>query len=67
MEKNYKDLKTLNPKLPILIRESRGVEPQLWVRYGKSSLFLAPFLSFEFSLFGRAGARRHTSSLRESH
>ncbi|KAK4777803.1 hypothetical protein SAY87_017990 [Trapa incisa] len=33
VEKNYKDLKTLNPKLPILIRESRGVEPQLWVRY----------------------------------
>ncbi|KAJ8492299.1 hypothetical protein OPV22_014020 [Ensete ventricosum] len=31
--KNYKDLKTLNPKLPILIRECRGVEPQLWARY----------------------------------
>ncbi|KAK4765215.1 hypothetical protein SAY86_026305 [Trapa natans] len=33
VEKNYRDLKTLNPKLPILIRECRGVEPQLWVRY----------------------------------
>ncbi|CAN1174772.1 NADH dehydrogenase [ubiquinone] 1 alpha subcomplex subunit 2 [Linum perenne] len=33
VEKNYKDLKTLNPKLPILIRECRGVEPQLWARY----------------------------------
>ncbi|XP_021756243.1 NADH dehydrogenase [ubiquinone] 1 alpha subcomplex subunit 2-like [Chenopodium quinoa] len=33
VEKNYKELKTLNPKLPILIRESRGVEPQLWARY----------------------------------
>ncbi|XP_058102628.1 NADH dehydrogenase [ubiquinone] 1 alpha subcomplex subunit 2 [Magnolia sinica] len=30
---NYKDLKTLNPKLPILIRECRGIEPQLWARY----------------------------------
>ncbi|KAF8040537.1 hypothetical protein BT93_B2691 [Corymbia citriodora subsp. variegata] len=33
VEKNYKELKTLNPKLPILIRECRGTEPQLWVRY----------------------------------
>ncbi|MBA0873875.1 hypothetical protein Goshw_008575, partial [Gossypium schwendimanii] len=33
VEKNYKDLKTLNPKLPILIRECRGIEPQMWARY----------------------------------
>ncbi|XP_038906356.1 NADH dehydrogenase [ubiquinone] 1 alpha subcomplex subunit 2 [Benincasa hispida] len=33
VEKNYKDLKTLNPKFPILIRECSGVEPQLWARY----------------------------------
>ncbi|CAI0539312.1 unnamed protein product [Linum tenue] len=33
IEKNYKDLKTLNPKLPILIRECSGIEPQLWARY----------------------------------
>lgn len=33
MENNYKDLKTLNPKLPILIRECTGTEPQLWARY----------------------------------
>ncbi|OAY43795.1 NADH dehydrogenase [ubiquinone] 1 alpha subcomplex subunit 2 [Manihot esculenta] len=33
VEKNYKDLKTLNPKLPILIRESTGIKPQLWARY----------------------------------
>ncbi|KAK2448542.1 NADH dehydrogenase [ubiquinone] 1 alpha subcomplex subunit [Trifolium repens] len=33
VEKNYKELKTLNPKLPILIRECSGVEPQLWARY----------------------------------
>ncbi|KMZ74795.1 NADH dehydrogenase [ubiquinone] 1 alpha subcomplex subunit 2 [Zostera marina] len=31
--KNYKDLKTMNPKLPILIRECSGVDPQLWARY----------------------------------
>ncbi|RDX69747.1 NADH dehydrogenase [ubiquinone] 1 alpha subcomplex subunit 2, partial [Mucuna pruriens] len=33
VERNYKELKTLNPKLPILIRECSGVEPQLWARY----------------------------------
>ncbi|KAK3001451.1 hypothetical protein RJ639_020456 [Escallonia herrerae] len=35
VENNYKDLKTLNPKLPILIRECRGTEPQLWARYDR--------------------------------
>ncbi|KAH7546802.1 hypothetical protein FEM48_Zijuj01G0239800 [Ziziphus jujuba var. spinosa] len=33
VEKNYKELKTLNPKLPILIRECSGIEPQIWARY----------------------------------
>ncbi|XP_012088667.1 NADH dehydrogenase [ubiquinone] 1 alpha subcomplex subunit 2 [Jatropha curcas] len=33
IENNYKDLKSLNPKLPILIRECNGIEPQLWARY----------------------------------
>merc|ERR1712034_102445 len=33
VEKNYTDLKKQNPKFPILIRECRGVEPQLWARY----------------------------------
>ncbi|KAI5422927.1 hypothetical protein KIW84_046081 [Lathyrus oleraceus] len=33
VEKNYKELKTLNLKLSILIRECSGVEPQLWARY----------------------------------
>ncbi|KAF3453378.1 hypothetical protein FNV43_RR03818 [Rhamnella rubrinervis] len=33
VEKNYKDLKTLNPKFPILIRECRGIEPQMWARF----------------------------------
>ncbi|KAA8532259.1 hypothetical protein F0562_032292 [Nyssa sinensis] len=33
IERNYKDLKTLNPKFPILIRECNGIEPQLWARY----------------------------------
>ncbi|KAK8917083.1 NADH dehydrogenase [ubiquinone] 1 alpha subcomplex subunit 2 [Platanthera zijinensis] len=40
VHRNYKDLKTLNPKLPILIRECSGVEPQLWARYGKFALSL---------------------------
>eukprot|EP00252_Welwitschia_mirabilis_P020380 TRINITY_DN4994_c0_g1_i1.p1 TRINITY_DN4994_c0_g1~~TRINITY_DN4994_c0_g1_i1.p1 ORF type:complete len:101 (-),score=12.37 TRINITY_DN4994_c0_g1_i1:420-722(-) len=30
---NYKDLKTLNPTFPILIRECSGVEPRIWARY----------------------------------
>ncbi|KAJ0471036.1 putative ribosomal protein/NADH dehydrogenase [Helianthus annuus] len=34
IEKNYKELKKANPKLPILIREYSGTEPQLWARYG---------------------------------
>ncbi|XP_043691631.1 NADH dehydrogenase [ubiquinone] 1 alpha subcomplex subunit 2 [Telopea speciosissima] len=33
VQRNYKDLKTLNPKFPILIRECNGVQPQLWARY----------------------------------
>ncbi|EXB81100.1 hypothetical protein L484_014032 [Morus notabilis] len=33
VEKNYTDLKKLNPRLPILIRECRGTEAQLWARY----------------------------------
>ncbi|XP_010249399.1 PREDICTED: NADH dehydrogenase [ubiquinone] 1 alpha subcomplex subunit 2 [Nelumbo nucifera] len=33
VQRNYKDLKTLNPKFPILIRECSGVQPQLWVRF----------------------------------
>ncbi|ONI13479.1 hypothetical protein PRUPE_4G224700 [Prunus persica] len=40
VEKNYKDLKSLNPKLPILIRECRGIEPQLWARYECSSSWI---------------------------
>ncbi|KAJ6834749.1 NADH dehydrogenase [ubiquinone] 1 alpha subcomplex subunit 2 [Iris pallida] len=33
LQKMYIDLKTLNPNLPILIRECRGTQPQLWARY----------------------------------
>ncbi|KAL6506367.1 hypothetical protein OROGR_024548 [Orobanche gracilis] len=33
IENNYKVLKTKNPKLPILIREATGIEPQLWARF----------------------------------
>lgn len=39
IENNYKDLKTKNPKLPILIREATGIEPQLWARYGNLLIF----------------------------
>jgi hypothetical protein len=34
VKKNYGDIKTHNPALPILIRECSGVQPQLWARYG---------------------------------
>ncbi|CAF2144006.1 NADH dehydrogenase [ubiquinone] 1 alpha subcomplex subunit 2 [Brassica rapa] len=33
VEMNYRDLKTLNPKFPFLIRECSGIQPQLWARY----------------------------------
>ncbi|XP_077212363.1 NADH dehydrogenase [ubiquinone] 1 alpha subcomplex subunit 2-like [Tasmannia lanceolata] len=33
VHRNYKELKTMNPTFPILIRECSGVEPQLWARY----------------------------------
>ncbi|ERN06434.1 hypothetical protein AMTRI_Chr06g169260 [Amborella trichopoda] len=33
VQRNYTDLKTLNPTFPILVRECSGVEPQLWARY----------------------------------
>ncbi|KAH7439131.1 hypothetical protein KP509_04G046500 [Ceratopteris richardii] len=29
----YKDLKTANPQLPILIRECSGIQPRMWARY----------------------------------
>nr|KJB35524.1 hypothetical protein B456_006G119400 [Gossypium raimondii] len=45
VEQNYKDLKTLNPKFPILIRECRGIEPQIWARYGIEDHCLKQLLS----------------------
>ncbi|KAL6566563.1 hypothetical protein OROMI_014967 [Orobanche minor] len=33
IENNYKVLKTKNPKLPILIRDATGIQPQLWARF----------------------------------
>lgn len=33
IEKNYVDLKKLNPTTPILIREANNVQPKLWARY----------------------------------
>ncbi|XP_072397620.1 NADH dehydrogenase [ubiquinone] 1 alpha subcomplex subunit 2 [Diabrotica undecimpunctata] len=33
IEKHYVQLKSSNPKFPILVRECSGVEPRLWARY----------------------------------
>ncbi|XP_024356910.1 NADH dehydrogenase [ubiquinone] 1 alpha subcomplex subunit 2 [Physcomitrium patens] len=33
IQRNYADLKALNPTLPILIRECSGVQPRIWARY----------------------------------
>ncbi|KAJ8929069.1 hypothetical protein NQ314_018267 [Rhamnusium bicolor] len=37
IEKYYVDLKSSNPRFPILIRECSGVQPKIWARfeYGK--------------------------------
>merc|ERR1711894_36247 len=39
IEKHYVELKTNNPKFPILIRECSGVQPKVYARYefGKES------------------------------
>ncbi|EGG22550.1 putative NADH dehydrogenase [Cavenderia fasciculata] len=31
--KNYTDLKRLNPKLPLMVREAHGIEPVIYARY----------------------------------
>ncbi|CAN1145703.1 NADH dehydrogenase [ubiquinone] 1 alpha subcomplex subunit 2 [Linum perenne] len=51
VEKNYKDLKKLNSKLPILIRECSGIEPQLWARYGKMTQWRGRMESTEWTKF----------------
>ncbi|KAH7670067.1 NADH dehydrogenase [ubiquinone] (complex I) alpha subcomplex subunit 2 protein [Dioscorea alata] len=51
VQKNYADLKRLNPKLPILIRECSGVEPQLWARYGSLPSYLCLLLLSLFNVF----------------
>ncbi len=33
IQKHYVDLKKLNQKTPILIREASNVQPKLWARY----------------------------------
>eukprot|EP00898_Chlorokybus_atmophyticus_P001076 jgi/Chlat1/196/Chrsp1S03108 len=33
VKSSYKDLKGLNPRLPILIRECSGIEPKLYARF----------------------------------
>ncbi|CAH1102440.1 unnamed protein product [Psylliodes chrysocephalus] len=35
IESCYVELKSSNPKFPILIRECSGVEPKVWARYEK--------------------------------
>merc|ERR1712083_1288492 len=44
IENSYVSLKSMNPKLPILIRECSGVQPRLWARYemGKESSIPLP-------------------------
>jgi len=37
VQRNYADLKALNPSLPILIRECSGVRPRIWARYGENN------------------------------
>ena len=35
VQTNYKDLKTVNPTFPFLVRECEGIEAKIWARYGK--------------------------------
>ncbi|XP_060526226.1 NADH dehydrogenase [ubiquinone] 1 alpha subcomplex subunit 2 [Cylas formicarius] len=47
IEKYYVELKSNNPRFPILIRECSGVEPKLWARFehGKEKAILLKDLS----------------------
>jgi NADH dehydrogenase (ubiquinone) 1 alpha subcomplex subunit 2 len=33
VQANYKELKTVNPTFPFLVRECEGVEAKIWARY----------------------------------
>jgi len=33
VQTNYKDLKTVNPTFPFLVRECEGIEAKIWARY----------------------------------
>ena len=35
VQTHYKDLKTVNPTFPFLVRECEGIEAKIWARYGK--------------------------------
>ncbi|KAL0692492.1 hypothetical protein Bca4012_059672 [Brassica carinata] len=50
VEKNYKDLKSLNPKFPFLIRECSGIQPQMWARYESGLAVEIRSVSFETRL-----------------
>lgn len=59
VNKHYAQIKTANPKTPILIRECSGVQPRLWARYGKFLLSCNPglivlvFLFFFFKIWAK--------------
>lgn len=46
IEKHYVPLKKANPQFPILIRECSGIQPKLYARYGKFSLFRCGGITF---------------------
>jgi len=47
--KHYASVKQMNPNLPILCRESQGIEPKLWARFGITIISI--YFNFLFQLF----------------
>nr|GME20689.1 NADH dehydrogenase [ubiquinone] 1 alpha subcomplex subunit 2-like [Ipomoea batatas] len=65
IENNYKQLKTHNPKLPILIREASSIEPQIWARFATSDVFVEYMLAAcAISKRSRRGQRRGAEQMR---
>ena len=52
--KNYQALKTQNPTLPILVRESSGVQAKLWARFGKGVEKSAPLEGLDAAAVGKS-------------
>lgn len=46
--KNYVELKTLNPRLPFLVRDFQGIEPIVTVQYGNENITLNPPIDYKF-------------------